>query len=601
MPFRSLMIALIAAALASPPMPVAADENGRVSHVTLYRNQAMVTRTLEVSGEAGVIEHVVSDLPETVVPDSLFAEGDEGLEVRAVQFRTRAVGESPREEVRELQKQLEDVADTITVNTRNQEMCQRQIIYLDSLDGFTAPTAVAELSSGVLDAEALEKITRFSFEQRETILARQVELAREARELGEQQSLLQRKLNELTGNASKTVREAVLFIAASDEAPRSVRLNYLVNACGWSPTYTMRANSDNSNVRVDYNGLIHQMTGEDWRDVQVTLSTASPALNASGPGIAPLTVTLRAAEQQQVMQQGAQIEQIIIRQKAAELDNRNAFDYSAMNESNWTLNDAANQMACATLFGEAGTVSDLQSQIEALSDEPSLSYKLINPVTLTSRNSRQMVRIVSTDLAGENYHVATPVLTNYVYRETQLVNNSSEDLLGGPIMVYLDDKFVGRGEIPTVARGQSFVVGLGADPQVRARRELVDKSEGINGGNRELKFEYRLVVENFSGEAAQVRIIDRMPVPGDGDRIRITQSDFSEPVSEDSWYQRAEKPNGILRWDLVVDGEANGDGAQEVEYGFTVEYDMNYVVTLPEQMNELKQDFERLQRTRTVR
>ena len=113
-------------------------------------------------------------------------------------------------------------------------------------------------------------------------------------------------------------------------------------------------------------------------------------------------------------------------------------------------------------------------------------------VSLPSRSNRQMVRIISTTLPSQFYHVATPVLTSYVYREAELTNDCTEDFLGGPIMVYMDDKFVGRGEIPTVARGQTFVVGFGADPQLRTRRELADKIDGINGGNRELKFNYRL-------------------------------------------------------------------------------------------------------------
>jgi len=607
-----LLMVVMGIGLGSHGNLLIAQENGQIREVTLYRSQALVTRTLQVGGKAGVAEYVVTDLPETVVPDSLFAEGEPGLEVRAVQFRSRAVGASPREEVRDLEKQIQDVADQVALNAKNQQLCQQQLSYLDKLEGFTAPTAVAELSQGVLDAEALERLTLFSFEQREAALSRQVELARVARELEAEQKLLRRQLAELTADAAKTVREAVLYVASSDEQMRKVSLSYLVGQCGWSPTYTVRARADAPEVRLDYNGLIYQLTGEDWSNVKVTLSTASPSLNSAGPGIAPLQVTLRPADatnvQQQVAapQQGAQlgkaqIDEIYNRQKMAELNNRNALNFQAFNDSNWTLNDVANQIACVVLFSDSGAVKELQTRIEQMGDQPSLSYQLENPVTLTSRNSRQMVRIISTELTGETYHVATPVLTSYVYRESQLVNESSKDLLGGPILVYLDDKFVGRGEIPTVARGQSFVIGLGADPQVRTRRELVEKTEGINGGNRELQFEYHLIVENFKSEPTQVRLLDRIPTPGDGAKIRVTHTASSLPLSNDAWYQRIEKPEGIMRWDAEVASESHGESSFSVDYGFTVEYDRQYVVTLPDQSIELKQDFERLQKTRTVR
>jgi len=80
--------------------------DSKVASVTLYRNQALVTRTMLLSGAAGVQELVVEDLPENIQPGSLFAEGGEKVEVRAVRFRTRAAGESPRKEVREIEEKL---------------------------------------------------------------------------------------------------------------------------------------------------------------------------------------------------------------------------------------------------------------------------------------------------------------------------------------------------------------------------------------------------------------------------------------------------------------------------------------------------------------
>ena len=261
--------------------------DGRVTHITLYRGQARITRTIEVEGKKGSVEVVVGELPEQIVAGSVFAEGGDKTEVRAVQFRSRAVGEEPREEVRNLDAAIEDLTDKIALNKKSLELLDKRTQYLDKLEGFVAPTAMAELSKGVLDAEALERITKFSFEQRKTIAEEQVKLAKEARDLQKQSSLLDRQRAELTGGASRTVREAVLFIQKHADGKDTIRLNYLVSNCGWSPTYTMRAGEDRKEVRVEYNALIHQMSGEDWRDVSLTLSTASPALSAFSAAVAP--------------------------------------------------------------------------------------------------------------------------------------------------------------------------------------------------------------------------------------------------------------------------------------------------------------------------
>jgi len=106
--------------------------------------------------------------------------------------------------------------------------------------------------------------------------------------LNEQLTLLKRKHDEITAGASRTEREAVLFLQKQAPGKADVRLNYLVNNCGWSPAYTMRSSDDHKKVRIEYNALIHQLSGEDWKDVSLTLSTASPALSASGPGPRPV-------------------------------------------------------------------------------------------------------------------------------------------------------------------------------------------------------------------------------------------------------------------------------------------------------------------------
>ena len=86
-----------------------AAETGKVVRVTLYRGQAMVTRKVPVDAGAGAREIVVANLPEHVVKGSLFAESSEGIEVRAVRYRTRALGEEPREAVRKLEVAIEQL------------------------------------------------------------------------------------------------------------------------------------------------------------------------------------------------------------------------------------------------------------------------------------------------------------------------------------------------------------------------------------------------------------------------------------------------------------------------------------------------------------
>ncbi len=597
------LLACLAQSVSAAPEPV----ESKVTHVTLYRGQAMVTRTLTVEGKEGGFEVVVGNLPQEIVTGSMFAEGGEQVEVRAVQYRNRAVGEEPREEVRKLDQQIEQTNQKIEINKRNQQIMLKRSEYVDKLEGFVVGTGKSDLSKGVLDAVALEKITTFAFDQRQVITDEQIKLNQESRDLQKELELLARKRAELTNGASRTVREATLFLQKHDDEPQKVRLNYLVNSCGWSPSYTMRAGQDREKVKVEYNALIHQLTGEEWADVTLVLSTASPALSAAGPGLAPFRVAL-SADQQKQQQAGAnakellaQVESIKGRQSMAIEQNRNTYNFIDNTATAWGINGAANELQALELHCAPSFVVTLNTGANENGEGPSLSYELAGRVSLPSRNDQQMVRILQSDLASSFYHVATPVLTSYVYREAELTNNSPEDLLAGPISVYLDGRFVGRSELPTVARGQAFVVGFGADPQLRTQRELAEKTENVQGGNREVQFTYRLVIENYKEDAAPLRLIDRIPVADRSADIRVSLGDTTDSLSDDKLYARQERPSGILRWDIDAPAGATGEDAKLVEYTYTVEYDRNFQLASPSGTQQLQQEFEQLQRGRLKR
>jgi len=570
-------IAAAAEKAAAPPSVA-----GRVVEVTLYRGQALVTRIVPLDGAKGLVELAVGPLPEQIVPESLFAEADEGLEIRAVRYRARAVGEEPREEVRRLDEAIESLTDELRGVERQAQVLAKQNAYLDQMESFVLPTMKTDLARGFLDAAALEKLTHLAFSQREAAAKRAGEIELKTKELRKQLALVQRQRAELTGSARREIREALLFVEKRDDAKHSVRIGYLAGNCGWSPAYTFRAAGGGKQVAVECNAIITQTTGEDWSDVKLTLSTASPALSAAGPGLGPFPIALSPAGQ--TVRPGERevadrLRDIKGRKAEAIQQGRNVVALSEAISSSFSANSAANDYQALELavgremLGAAAGPGDAEG--------PSLSYQPAGPVSLASRADQQMVRIMRADFPSTFYHVATPVLTGLVYREAELVNQGADDLLAGPIAVYLDGRFVGRGEIPTVARGQTFVVGFGADPQLRAKRELVERNEVMQGGNRELSFKYRLVLENFGEKPALVRLFDRAPYSDRPTEVRIKLGEMKDPLSRDPLYLRTERPKNILRWDIEVAGAAAGEKARLVEYGLTIEFDRQLTINLP--------------------
>ena len=51
----------------------------------------------------------------------------------------------------------------------------------------------------------------------------------------------------------------------------------------WSPKYDLRMHSQEGQLQVHYHGEVSQSTGEDWRDVCLVLSTATPSIGGDAP------------------------------------------------------------------------------------------------------------------------------------------------------------------------------------------------------------------------------------------------------------------------------------------------------------------------------
>jgi hypothetical protein len=144
--------------------------------------------------------------------------------------------------------------------------------------------------------------------------------------------------------------------------------------------------------------------------------------------------------------------------------------------------------------------------------------------------------------------------------------------LGGQVNVYLDGTFTGKTSIPTIARGRTFTLGFGVDGQLRSHRTLVDRTESVQGGNKQLTLNVKVVIDNYHSDPIWVQLKERMPYMDDASRLRVSLHHSSLPLSTNPHYTRIEKPKGLLLWDLQVPSGSK-DQAMSLQYTYTVEFD----------------------------
>jgi uncharacterized protein (TIGR02231 family) len=556
----------------------------KVVAVTVYQDSALVTREVQTPASAGQLEIVVSPLPPQTIDSSLYSEGSDGIRILTTRYRTRAIKEDMREEVRAKEQQIKTLQLDAEKMQKDVQVIDQNLAMLGKLEQFTASNMEHLTEKGVLSADTMIAMSKWIMEQRSQKSAEQVTLQQQIKANGEAQEFAQRELGELSAGATREERDAVIVIDKQNAAAGTVRLNYLVSAASWHPQYKLRASAEDGPVQLEYLAAVVQQSGEDWTDANIVLSTAEPELTAAPPELTALDVTVsRVGKDQPTALTLGTDNELQVRALRSQAQQKSlAKSYS---EANTMVNSAAALEQTQELLsapnapglGGGRGPNDQADTRSASREGPSVTYHLKQRFSIPSRNDEQLIEVARIELAGDFFYKAIPVLTQHVYRQANLTNASEYVLLPGQATMYLGADFVGRMDLPLVAIGEKFTAGFGVEPQLQVTRELVNKDHTVQGGNQVHDFKYRIRVASFKSKAVKMQVWDRLP-KAEAESVAISLSAPSPSLSDDATYLRKDRPANLLRWDLTVPPNTNGEKAMTIEYQFKLEYDRNVAI-----------------------
>ncbi len=145
--------------------------------------------------------------------------------------------------------------------------------------------------------------------------------------------------------------------------------------------------------------------------------------------------------------------------------------------------------------------------------------------------------------------VAVPRLDRTAFVSARFTNGADEPLLPGEALLFREGVLVGSTWLEVIAPGVETEVAFGALETVRVKREMPKRAEGETGvfsTSNEVRESAVISVENTSGEAWPVRVLDQIPYSEQQD-LEIDISASPEPTETDVEGQR-----GILAWEFEL-------------------------------------------------
>lgn len=527
------------------------DADSKIVAVTIYPRGAEVSRTASVELPAGETTLVLDDLPDGMTPNSLRIEGEAAgnITIGTVNTEKRTL---TTEESRTASEEREDLRRKLEANQRARakldydiKVKETQRDYLTNLAGLPARGGPAPLSGG---AQAPSVDWAGMFELIGTNMAAvQDDLFR----LSQRRDRLDRRRRDIEAElarlspATKRVTVGSVLLTADAATTANLRISYQVREAGWKPLYDARLSTtgDEPALTLVRRASIGQRTGEDWRDVRMSLSTARPSARTAAPELSPMTVDI-APEAKPETRQTATVGR---RSTGSGL-------LGAYNMGRQPAADAKRRVKAP----RAAAVQ--QAKIEA--GTFNATYTIPSTVTLTAATKTKNVRIDTIDIAPELKvrTVARLDPTAYLYAKFDLPG--ATPVLPGQVSLFRDATYLGTGQVPLIAAGDSHELGFGADDKVKVTFAVADETRGESGiisSSRTDARAYKIALENLHDRTITFEVIDQIPVPLNED-ITVKRNG-AKPSREG-----VDDKRGVVAWD----GTLKAGAKTNIAFGYQI-------------------------------
>lgn len=512
------MLRFLSAVLMVWAVAVQADEFESMTapqSVVLFPGFAEVTRGAELDLPQGRHQLILLGVPEDAQAMTVDVTGADVLTLRRG-AGLRAVPEgaalvAARANLLRVEQEMARLNDEIAGVRASAEAAASQLRFLDRLgegSAFETPEFVKQLTEMVGHEAQFARVRQIDAEAQARTLAEGLPALERARE----DAVL--RLEEAS-NERRQRAYVVLELDVAQAGGVTVDLRYFDYRGSWEPSYAFELQTEPEVQLTLKRGVrVMQNTGENWRDVALTLSTQLPGAQNAPSDLYPLRRRIEAPQQA-----------------------RNFGKYAAD--------------ALAEPIMEAPVVVESAEGFAVQENSVGVTYHLSHPVSVKSGGEQVEIALDVRSLPARLSAVAVPLRDTQAYRVVEVENTLGEHLLSARNVGYfVDGTLVSFADFAALPVGAEATLGFGPIRGIALKRDVIAQNEGDRGViSRQNLQEQQVEIEviNQTTRAWELRLIDRVPY-GEQEDLEITWQ--AEPRAS---VENLDKQRGILAWDLTLD------------------------------------------------
>ncbi len=513
--------------------------DSKITAVTVYPDSAMVSRVASFKLGPGAYKIVFPDIIPDVDENSLkvTATGGPDIKILGVQLKKEFLQEIAAERLKQIQEKIVALEDERNTLDDNKAILSEEKQFLDSLRFFSKDQLPKDLVTKTPSAKDLEEIFKFLDVKLKENYSKIQETELNIRGLKKKIEALKSELSQVSGSTKKSKTSVVVDLRTIKSSNFDLNVSFLVRGASWQPVYDARANFEKSEVELVSHAIVRQSSGEDWNGIDISLSTAKPSVGGNMPYVAPWFLS--------VYQRTDRVG-FLTRSKTA----APSVQYEAFNQA---------------IGGVSGEVEYATPEEKGIA----VVYRIPNKATVKSDGSEHKLPVSSQILQAKFEYSTYPRLNPSAFLGSRVTNAKELQLLAGKVSIFLDGDYVGQSSIGNIGPGEEFDLYLGADENVKVKRELIEKKvddvliAGIPSPTRKTTFKYKATLENYKNKNIKLIFFEAMPVFQD-EKIRVKILNTSLEPKEKDWKDR----KGIWRFEMELAPKEK----KEIFYSFSVEH-----------------------------
>ena len=187
-----------------------------------------------------------------------------------------------RDTIKDLEQQLDVLKDRLDLENNQLTVLQQEETFLQR-----NLVQILGVQNTSLKLDDLKQTAEYQRVRLSEILNKRFDIQKDVAKIQVELSRLGSQLREMNAKRNTISSEIVVVVNAPSATSAKFFVSYVVPNASWIPTYDLRVKDISTPLSMLMKANVQQATGEDWKDVKLTLSSGNPMESGLKPELKP--------------------------------------------------------------------------------------------------------------------------------------------------------------------------------------------------------------------------------------------------------------------------------------------------------------------------